>query len=397
MTNFYDTLVIGGVFTSFLTSILLFTKGRYQLHANRLLGVVIFAWAWYGLLYFLVTTGWIKAIPEIYRIGSPLYYLIPPCSYLYMRSIILNQTHFKKYDWLHFLPALINFIDLLPFYFLDSEAKREVVNAIINNFSLSYQKGSGFIPAFWHFQLRWMLGIAYLIVQWRLLLQVKQKEVLHQFKTVIRWLVTFVSFNTVIYVGLGIMSVIAWVNLGEPVNILLSGRSIPTLLQIIGFMCMSVYLFFKPEVLYGLSTESSLPLLKSEEITEANKPRFIVSEKTFAPELIESYLNQIEDYIQTEKPFKRHGFTVSELANELNMPLHHLSYVLNSHLKQRFTDFINGYRVSYVIDRIDSNQWRFFTLEALAKEAGFSSRSTFFSAFKKVTGVSPSAYIQSKK
>src|SRR5262245_55893628 len=127
MLDIYDIILLGGVFCGFVTSLILFTQSRYQLHANRLLSIVIFSIGWYAVLYLLIQTGWLNAVPGIYRIGSPLYYLGPPCAYLYMRSVIMNETRFRKWDWLHFLPAILHVIDLLPFYFADAETKRQVV------------------------------------------------------------------------------------------------------------------------------------------------------------------------------------------------------------------------------------------------------------------------------
>ncbi|WP_242457701.1 helix-turn-helix domain-containing protein [Pedobacter sp. BS3] len=409
--RFYDILVAGGVLTSFLTSLLLFTRGRYQLHANRLLGVVIFTWGWYALLYLLVITGWIRSIPWIHRVGSPLYYLIPPCSYLYVRSVLLDETKFRKCDWLHFIPALINVIDLMPFYLADMETKKAVVNAITTDFNLSYQKGSGMIPAFWHFQLRWIQGIVYLVFQWALLYRITKKDKLENFSNVTGWLFTFSAFSTIIYTGLGIMSVIAWLNLGSGVNLLSSARSVPALLQILGFMCLSVYLFFKPDILYGIPREvytSKSPVantgqIKVEQSTdhhhkESKKDSCTTSkrEAPFNPELMNMYVCRLETYVRLEEPFKKQGFTVNELALALQIPLHHLSYVLNHYYKQRFTDFINTCRVNYVKKRLEREDWRSFTLEALANEAGFASRSTFFTSFKKVTGLSPSQYLHFK-
>lgn len=407
MISFYDILVAGGVFTSFITSALLFTKGRYQLHANRLLAIVIFTWGWYALLYLLVITGWLKFIPGIYRIGSPLYYLIPCCSYLYTRSILLDETRLRKYDWLHFIPAIINIIDLLPFYFADIETKRAVADAIVSNFNMSYQKGSGFIPAFWHFQLRWIIGIIYLIFQWLLLYRIIQRDKLDAFKEVKGWLITFSIFCSVIYIGLGLMSVIAWINLGSGANLLSSGRSIPTLLQVIGFTCLSIYLFFKPDILYGIprsiysvKINKTVPInnenleiepVKSEDIED------VYRESPFNPALMKIYVEKLEAYINNEEPFRKQGIAVTELASALQIPLHHLSYLLNHYYKQRFTDFINNYRVSYIKKRMERDDWRSFTLEGLAKESGFSSRSTFSVAFKKFTGLSPSQYLQLKK
>ncbi|MBB5439289.1 AraC-like DNA-binding protein [Pedobacter sp. AK017] len=396
MVNFYDIFVAGSLFTSFITSILLFTRGRYQLHANRLLGTVIFSWFWYVLLYFLVITGWLKHIPGIFRIGSPLYYLIPCCSYLYVRSVLLDEIKFRKYDWLHFIPAILNVVDLLPYYFADAETKRAVADAIVNNFNMSYQKGSGIVPAFWHFQLRWILGIVYLLFQWLLLAKVIKRDKLEAFKEVKGWLIAFTVFCSIIYLGLGIMSVIAWVNLGSKVSVLSSARSVPTLLQVIGFTCLSVYLFFKPEVLYGIPRSNyTLPENKADEVPDATGT--LLREAPFNPELMQAYVAQLETYMQKEAPFRQQGFVINELALALKMPLHHLSYVLNNHYKQRFTDFINSFRIDYVKMRMESGDWRSLTLEGLAKESGFSSRSTFSVSFKKFTGVTPSQYLQLRK
>lgn len=390
MIRFYDILVSGSFFTSFIACVLLFTRAKYQPHANRLLGVVIFTWGWYALLYLLVITGWLRYIPGIYRVGSPLYYLIPACSYLYIRSTLLNENRFRKYDWLHFLPGIINVIDLLPFYFSDPQTKRVIVNAVVNNFNDSYQKGSGLIPAFWHFQFRWMLGIIYLVFQWLILYRVVYRGKLKDNNDVINWLFLFTIFSSIIYVGLGIMSVIAWVNLGTRINPLSAARSVPTLLQVMGFSGLSVYLFFKPEILYGIPPADE-PVVVKEKLVDSDR------EAPFNPELMNSYVGQLEAYISAEEPFKKQGFTVTELAQALKMPSHHLSYVLNHHYKQRFTDFINSYRVNRIKKQLEDDSWKSYTLEALAKECGFSSRSTFSVAFKKFTGLSPSQYLKLHK
>ena len=74
------------------------------------------------------------------------------------------------------------------------------------------------------------------------------------------------------------------------------------------------------------------------------------------------------------------------------MSVHHLSYVLNTYYKQRFNDFINQYRVNYVLGLLKEMDWKNMKLEALGAEAGFSSRTTFFVTFKKVTGLTPAEY-----
>ena len=94
--------------------------------------------------------------------------------------------------------------------------------------------------------------------------------------------------------------------------------------------------------------------------------------------------------------FKEKGITIPLLATKLNIPPRHLSALLKQHYQTKFNDFINGYRITFVKDKIEKEEWRNITIEALAEEAGFSSRSTFYTAFKKSTGQTPAEYIANK-
>jgi AraC-like DNA-binding protein len=66
--------------------------------------------------------------------------------------------------------------------------------------------------------------------------------------------------------------------------------------------------------------------------------------------------------------------------------------VLNAQLTLSFYDFVNGYRVREVQQRLVGPDGARYTYLALALEAGFASKSTFNAAFKKLTGVTPSDY-----
>jgi len=66
--------------------------------------------------------------------------------------------------------------------------------------------------------------------------------------------------------------------------------------------------------------------------------------------------------------------------------------VLNRDLEESFYDFVNGYRVAEIRDRLADPGTKHLNILALALDAGFASKSTFNQAFRKLTGVTPSAY-----
>ena len=92
------------------------------------------------------------------------------------------------------------------------------------------------------------------------------------------------------------------------------------------------------------------------------------------------------------QPFRRKGYGIKDLAAETAIPPHHLSALINQEYRMNFSDFLNRYRIEYVKERMVQLDWRQLTLEGLALEAGFGNRTTFFRAFVKLTGSTPSEY-----
>ena len=54
--------------------------------------------------------------PHYIRIHAPFMYLIGPFLYLFTRTIYNDEKKFRSTDWLHFLPAILHLLELMPFY-----------------------------------------------------------------------------------------------------------------------------------------------------------------------------------------------------------------------------------------------------------------------------------------
>jgi AraC-like DNA-binding protein len=421
MLDVFDVFLTGGIFCGFITSVLLFVQARrYQLHANRLLSMIIFPMVWYAFIYLLIKTGAMSDVPGLFKAGSPLYYLIGPCSYLYVRSVIMGENRFRKWDWLHFLPAILHIIDLIPFYLTDAATKKQVILAIGRNFNESYPKGSGLIPAVWHVLFRPVHVLIYLVLQWKLLISALnmknnyaiQEQVFSRLRT---WLFSLTGLLTIITIALLIQTFWGVMLVRSSLSPAAVGWHMQMLMTF-SFFAISAYLFFRPDILYGtLKTSAIVPLASKHPVLLPGHPALTISPGTapVAPaenetlpgenpaarrgtlldnELIKLYSGKIEEHLILHQSFRKQGLSINQLADELSIPVHHLSYVLNYHYKQRFNDFINQHRVDYVRKLFKEEEWRKMKLEILAAEAGFSSRSTFFVAFKKITGLTPADY-----
>lgn len=84
--------------------------------------------------------------------------------------------------------------------------------------------------------------------------------------------------------------------------------------------------------------------------------------------------------------------SLSQLAAKLKSNTSLVSKAINTGSGQNFNDFINAYRVKEIKRAIEKGELKHKTLEGLALDAGFNSKSTFLRSFKKVTGMTPTAY-----
>lgn len=103
--------------------------------------------------------------------------------------------------------------------------------------------------------------------------------------------------------------------------------------------------------------------------------------------------NRLDYYMMTEKPYLDNDLKLSDVAAHLGISTVKLSQLFSTHLNTNYYDFINKYRLSEFKERVTMPQYKNYTLLALAEECGFK-RSSFFSTFKKVEGVTPTEYMR---
>lgn len=100
-----------------------------------------------------------------------------------------------------------------------------------------------------------------------------------------------------------------------------------------------------------------------------------------------------EQRIFTEKLFLNKSLSLELLARELETNRSYLSSAINSYSGSNFNQWLNGYRIQYILERIGITD----DLIQLADEAGFASTNSFYRNFKRCTGMTPSEYLKEKR
>ncbi|MDT0607781.1 helix-turn-helix domain-containing protein [Croceitalea rosinachiae] len=99
---------------------------------------------------------------------------------------------------------------------------------------------------------------------------------------------------------------------------------------------------------------------------------------------------QLEDILKKERLFLDANLSLDQVAKLLNVHRGKISQALNEYLHTNFNDFVNAYRIQEAKAMVHNK--RDYTFEAIAMDCGFNSKSTFYAAFKKHTGMTPSKF-----
>lgn len=107
----------------------------------------------------------------------------------------------------------------------------------------------------------------------------------------------------------------------------------------------------------------------------------------------QSLLEKISVVMDDVGEISKNEFSVDRLSKLVGSNSHYVSQVINETYGKNFSSVLGEARVRQACKRLgDTAAYGNLTIEAIAGELGFKSRSNFVTVFKKVTGLTPSEY-----
>lgn len=104
------------------------------------------------------------------------------------------------------------------------------------------------------------------------------------------------------------------------------------------------------------------------------------------------HIAALEKLLVEERRFLDPTLSLDDMAKALNLSKSHLSRTINAELGMGFPDYLNALRVEEAKSYLTNPEFANYTLVAIGLEAGFNSKTTFNTAFKKLTSLTPSEY-----
>ncbi|MCK8522965.1 AraC family transcriptional regulator [Aquimarina sp. D1M17] len=104
------------------------------------------------------------------------------------------------------------------------------------------------------------------------------------------------------------------------------------------------------------------------------------------------YFRQLEELFVNEHIYRDSSLDRDKVAEKLGISTGYVSQIINTITGDNFSTYMNKYRVEAVKDIIVNSEFENYSLLAIGLECGFSSKTTFHNAFKKITGMTPNMY-----
>lgn len=364
MENLISILIYAGIVQGFYMAFLL-NHNKRQNVANKYLAILLSVMSLSIMHSAFVIPEIHKTLNDPFRIKEPFLMLAIPLIWFYVKK--LEQSNFEfslKMSW-HFLPFILFMSLNIPVYLHGSESV--MVQFLTQNSTL-------FNGIIWTILLVQYSVYLFQIVKITQIVKVKAQQEYSNIEHVdVSWLKTFLYAFIIVFTILAIMFVGAIHDFGtEWLNPLVS----------VVFAISIFVLGYK-----GLFQQSIFSNTDVIENTET------ISDEPIKTKIIDVVLSDnLQKYMETHHPHRDSELTLTSLAKQVNMSRNQLSEVINSSLGSNFYDFVNKYRIEEVKQLMNHSKYKNYTILAIAFEAGFPSKSTFNTVFKKFTGLTPSEY-----
>ena len=304
---------------------------------------------------------WLNAIPALYG----------PLLFFYTKSVLYRDFRLSWNQFWHgglFLITMMIFVwtyHLRPveykLFFLDNAKSYNGFEIVLGNIILITQIG------------------LYLFFSFRIIRQYKQaleRRFSDLQQTQLSWLQFNLMSYTVVFFLTLIYSATRFVIWEGQLN--LTAAMVITLL----------FLVFLLAVIYRALTQSSV----FNEIKESDLQAKKYAYSSLSDTEIQQHFQSLLQLMESQKPWLDPKLSIANLARQMDLPAKTLSQVINATTGQNFFDFINRRRIAAAQHLLLHPNDQKMTVSEIMYRVGFNSKSSFNTAFKKYTGLTPSEF-----
>ncbi len=365
--DFIGIIILLGIIQGVFLAFILLTASHGNRAANRVLALLMLLFALDMSHVLLVYTQSYLRLPHLLMLNHPQQFLYGPLLLWYVVMLTRPDISFKRVYLLNLLPFAISLIYFsVHFYFHSASYK-------IEHYTL------------WQYTVRpedyfWSLAhilfsIAYLVLAIFNITRHRrriQERFSYKQKINLLWLQRLLTAILFVFILSTIFDILYLLQHSIPGG----GAALALIMAVIIYAIG--YMGWQQPAIFGASGEPSFSS------KYAGSP--------LNPSQSSAYRDKLQTYMDSQQPFLDSSLTIKDLASQLDIPAYQLSRVINEYFRQNFFDFINSYRIREAQRRLKNPKYKAYSILSIAYDVGFNSKSSFNTAFKKHTSMTPSQY-----
>ncbi len=363
--SLYNILLLFGSLQGFLLCLLLLTGKQYQKRSNWFLILLLLAISLQNLSNALMMGGLMHV--EYWPLSFTL--LIPVSLYYFVVYLMNPKYESKKWEWVLIIPFMIQFL-----------FKIAVFIAYLLMPNLLESQNVYFV---WGAHLLELLAV---LLSFGVLLNLIPR--LNEFERGLEDKYSELESKTLKWLKNALIATfILWVLWSIPFTYNVLVEPFISLYPVwIGMSLITYWLAYSVLVRRHLFEYADSELLSIPQEENASPAIVEVSDK------IEEHYQKLLALMEGEKLYNNPNLSMSILAEKMALSNGYLSKIINQKEQKNFFEFVNTYRVEEVKQKLKDPKFDHYSLLGIGLEAGFKSKSTFNAVFKKITGMTPSAY-----
>jgi AraC-like DNA-binding protein len=376
--GFFDVFIFLGVFQGLFLSWFFITSVQNTRKANLYQGLLLLSISLAIFEEWLNNTGYIVKLLWLTDFSEPLNFMILPLFYFYLRSS-LNPDERKKV-WIHFIPAMFwTLYMVFPFIQSDEFKYNSYIETkhrewgyldVVIRISEDPLGLRGYVNQFTVVQYLAYISASIILLSKRFK-SLKQSIFSTENELLILLRNTTLHLLIIIMIFLGTK---LYFGMQSDVGGYLVASYVSFVIYATSYRVMNRSDFFNHQ-----SSFFAFPLPKYQKSSLSDKDKEMILEK-------------IKSEMETKRYFTNNLASLAGLSKQINESSHHVSQVINEKLNKSFFDLLATYRVEYAKKLIFDDKETKLTVEELAEQVGYNSKSSFNIAFKKYTSKTPSEY-----
>ncbi|MCB1025671.1 MAG: helix-turn-helix transcriptional regulator [Acidobacteria bacterium] len=364
------------VFVLLLLSLFLLTVRTKNKLSNRLFAVFL-------ILTAINFSGWFLPLfltgsHDLMMFRTTASFLEMPFFYFYVLSVCFVDFSLKPKHLLHGIPFVFVNLLLLPgFYLTDTPSKTEFLT------SSMYLLETQLIIVLG--QIQWLFYIVLVLSALNRFKKIYRENYAETSIQIYKWLFQLTILFIVAHTFASTKRLVVYTSYSWAFSWLQIFVGIVALSITCWFVLKAMY---SPELFRGV--DSRLQTVDDLILQKGTVDNALPKELSDSKE--NPAIERLESYMKREKPYLDSSLTLQKLAAQIGMTSRDLSILINHELDQHFFDFVNSYRVEEAAGILGDPAKDHLTILEILYEVGFNSKSSFNTAFKKHTNLTPTQY-----